>query len=77
MAELPITRIWINNGCIACGTCQDLVPQVFKVTADNCRITDAAQQHFVTCRTQIIKAAEECPTKVIRVLNYNERPAVF
>lgn len=73
----PITRIWINNGCIACGACQDLAPLVFKVTGDTCRLADSAHVRFISDREQIIKAAEECPTKVIRVLGHNERPVVF
>lgn len=77
MNERVITRIWINTGCIACSACEAAVPAVFAMTDDSCRIRDGAHRHFMTERDAIIKAAEECPAKAIRIMGYNERVEMF
>lgn len=45
----PVARIWIEAGCIQCGWCSDLVPDVFLVTGDAlCEIRGQARVDHLT-----------------------------
>lgn len=58
------TKPTIEPGCIACGSCQFIAPEVFKVT-DKSRVkTDV---DFDTYAERIKKAAQACPVQVIRL----------
>lgn len=35
---MPITRVWIEDGCIVCNACETACPEVFHVTEDTCHI---------------------------------------
>lgn len=35
---MPITKVWIEEGCIVCNACEAECPDVFHVTADSCHI---------------------------------------
>lgn len=37
-------RVWIDDGCIQCRWCQDLVPQVFICGEDGTRISAAVRE---------------------------------
>ncbi len=40
----PVGRVWIEEGCIQCGWCSDLLPDVFRVTKDHrCEIIGEAR----------------------------------
>lgn len=52
----------IEPGCIACGSCQFIVPEVFTVT-DRSRVSENAD--FRAYEELIRKAAAACPVKVI------------
>jgi len=65
---MPITKVSIEEGCITCNLCMDLVPEVFLVTNDQgCIVTDDAHKHFVTRANEIRQAASDCPVEVIKV----------
>jgi ferredoxin len=32
-SDMTIRRVWIDEGCISCNLCKDLVPEVFEVPA--------------------------------------------
>lgn len=65
---MPITRVSIEEGCITCNLCMDLVPEVFLVTNDKgCIVLDDAQKHFIAHADLIRQAASDCPVEVIKV----------
>jgi ferredoxin len=61
MDEKP--KVWITPGCITCGRCEFLVPEIFEVT-DVARVKDTidAQKH----EAAIKQAALTCPVQVIK-----------
>ncbi len=63
-----IVKVWIEEGCIVCDACETSAPTVFDVTDDTCLIRpEAMAAEFTTPLTdEIIEAAEECPTDVIK-----------
>lgn len=60
---MAITRVWIEDGCIACGNCEAICPEVFSVT-DQAEIR--ANVDFEAYEEGIIEAAESCPVDVIK-----------
>jgi ferredoxin len=64
---MPITRLWIEEGCIACSLCSDLAPEVFSVVdGDPCVIKPDAGVHFAARDEEIRDAANDCPVEVIK-----------
>jgi ferredoxin len=64
----PITRVSIEEGCISCQLCQDMVPEVFRVDdGQDCVIRDGAREWFEARAEAIREAAEDCPVEVIKV----------
>lgn len=56
-------KVWIEPGCISCGSCAYLAPEVFKVT-DVSRIQEGAD---IQKNSELIeKAARACPVQVIK-----------
>lgn len=60
---MAITKVWIEEGCIACGSCEQICPEVFRVT-DQSRVQEGV--NFADYEAQIIEAAECCPAEVIK-----------
>lgn len=54
----------IDPGCIACGSCQFIVPEVFEVT-DRSRVKKNV--NFEAYEEKITLAAKKCPVNVIRI----------
>lgn len=61
---MAISKVWIEEGCIVCDACEDVCPEVFKVTEDSCDVLDGVD--FNEFEDQIIEAAESCPVEVIK-----------
>ncbi|MDO5569872.1 MAG: ferredoxin [Bacteroidales bacterium] len=60
---MGINKVWIDPGCISCGNCESVCPEVFEVT-DECHvIADAPLNEY---EEGIRVAAEECPVHVIQ-----------
>jgi len=57
-------NVKIEPGCISCGSCEFLVPEVFKVIVTSQVKTDADLQQF---RDRIREAAAKCPVQVIKI----------
>jgi ferredoxin len=55
-------KVYIKPGCISCGSCQFIAPEVFEVT-DISRIKPDAD--FERHAQAITLAAERCPVQVI------------
>jgi ferredoxin len=54
-------NVQIVPGCIACGVCESLCPEVFTVT-DECT---ADTTRVIGCETACREAAKACPVNVI------------
>lgn len=65
-----IECVFITEGCISCGACQAICPEVFSVSVENSDTaivrTDAAA-HYETHRAQVEAAALACCVSVIKV----------
>jgi len=59
---MAITKLWIDEGCIACNACEEVAPDIFEVD-DECTVkmgVDLAQNEDL-----IREAADSCPVDVI------------
>lgn len=63
---MAIKKVWIEEGCTACGLCEDICPEVFKVD-DLATVIDGV--NYADYEEKIKEAAESCPVEVIK---YNE-----
>lgn len=55
-------KVWVDDECIACGTCVDLCPDVFELEGDIATVkagADLSQDDAIT------EAAEACPVEAI------------
>ena len=60
---MAIKRVWIEEDCIACGTCEGFCPEVFTVT-DRSRVNEGV--NFDDFEAGIKEATESCPVEVIK-----------
>ena len=60
---MAIKSVWIEEDCIACGTCEGICPEVFQVT-DRSRVNEGV--NFNDYEEGIKEAAESCPVSVIK-----------
>lgn len=60
---MVIKKVWIEEGCTACGLCEDICPEVFKVE-DVANVIEGV--NFDDYEEQIKEAAESCPVEVIK-----------
>ena len=60
--EIFMKKVVIKPGCITCGTCEFIAPEVFEVT-DICRVKDDAPLR--DARDAIKQAIAQCPVNVI------------
>jgi len=60
---MAITRVWIEDGCTACGVCESTCPELF-VVEDTAIIIEGVD--FNEYEDQIVESAENCPVEVIK-----------
>lgn len=60
---MAVTKVWIEEGCTACGVCEDTCPDVFKVEDEASVIEGVNYSDFTD---EIKEAAESCPVEVIK-----------
>lgn len=60
---MEITEVWIEDGCISCGLCGDLCPQVFTVEDIAYVKTGVNYNEFAE---KITECANSCPVEVIK-----------
>jgi len=81
---MTITRVWIDEGCIACGACPLTCPTVFAIPDGDAEVLGTARMDGITspnrserCQlnaagraqtAEIEEAAEGCPVDVIRFM---------
>lgn len=60
---MAVNKVWIIEGCISCGLCSEISPEVFDLE-DVAVVKDNAD--FNGHESEIKEAAESCPTEVIK-----------
>jgi ferredoxin len=60
---MAISKVWIVDGCTACGLCSEICPEVFTVE-DEATVIEGV--NFSNFEKQIKEAAESCPVEVIK-----------
>lgn len=60
---MAIKKVWIEEGCTACGLCESISPEVF-VVEDEAVVIEGAV--FDGNENDIIEAADSCPVDVIK-----------
>ena len=60
---MSIKKVWIEEGCISCGNCESVCPEVFEVT-DHSHVKEHVD--YDKFEEGIKTAAEECPAQVIK-----------
>ena len=60
---MDITKVWMGEGCIACGACELACPEVFRIE-DIAYVNEGVNYPEYT--DQIVEAAEGCPVEVIK-----------
>lgn len=59
----PVSKVWIEAGCIICNACEDIAPDVFLVNDEGCIVRDGAP---LDNGPLIQEAAEACPVEIIK-----------
>ncbi len=60
---MAIKKVWIEEGCTACGLCEDICPEVF-VLEDQVVVIEGV--NYSDYEKQIKEAADSCPVEVIK-----------
>ena len=60
---MAINKVWIEDGCTACGLCSDICPEVF-VLKDVATVVEGIR--YSDFEEMIVEAAESCPVEVIK-----------
>jgi len=60
---MTIIIVWIEEGCTACGLCEDICPEVFKLE-DLATVIKGV--NYPDYEEQIKEASESCPVEVIK-----------
>lgn len=63
MGAKSVKRVYIEPGCISCGTCESICPKVFKVT-DVAHVNENVPVSSFS--DEIREAADVCPVTVIK-----------
>ena len=61
---MPITRVWIEDGCVSCGLSESNCPEVFKVKDEGSTVIEGVDYSLL--EEKIKEAAEMCPVEVIK-----------
>lgn len=62
---MAVSKIWIEVGCTACGLCQNICPEVFKMKEI---VTIIEEANYANYEEKIKEAAESCPVEIIRYI---------
>lgn len=61
---MAITKVEILEGCISCGVCESICPEVFEMP-DTARVKSGV--NYNQYEEKIKEAADACPVSVIKV----------
>jgi len=62
---MAIKKVWIEEGCIADGICNDVCPDVFGLNDDGEAFVEDGADYDAN-EDDIKEAAEQCPVEIIR-----------
>lgn len=62
---MAIEKVWIEEGCTACGLCEEMCPEVFKIEETAIVLKGV---NYADYEAKIKNAAESCPVEVIRYI---------
>ena len=62
---MSITKVWIEKDCTACGLCEEICPEVFKMK-DLATVIEGLK--YSDYEEKIKEAAKSCPVEVIRYI---------
>jgi ferredoxin len=60
---MAISKVWIIEGCISCGLCSEISPEVFEMEDFAVVKDDATYNDY---EAEIKESAESCPVEVIK-----------
>jgi ferredoxin len=60
---MAISKVWIEEGCTACGLCEEICPEVFRME-DEATVIEGV--NYADYEEGIKEAAENCPVEVIK-----------
>ena len=60
---MAIEKVWIIEGCISCGLCTELCPEVFRM--EEVAVVNEGV-NYSDFEAGIKESAESCPTEVIK-----------
>ncbi len=60
---MSIKRVWVEDDCISCGSCESFCPEVFEVI-DISQVKEGVV--FADFEAGITDAADNCPVSVIK-----------
>ena len=60
---MAIKKVWIEEGCSACGLCEEICPEVFKLK-DEATVIEGV--NYSDYKEKIKEAAESYPVEVIK-----------
>jgi ferredoxin len=55
-------KVWVDDECIACGTCVDMMPEVFELEGEIATVIEGAD---LSQDDKIVETAESCPVEAI------------
>ena len=61
---MAITRVWIEDGCISCGSSESNCPEIFKIKDEGATVIEGVDYSLL--EEKIKEAAEGCPVEVIK-----------
>jgi ferredoxin len=64
---VAITKVWIEDGCITCGSSEATCPEVFKIDISRGTTIVLPDVDFTLFESKIRQAAAACPVKVIKI----------
>jgi len=57
-----VKKVWVDENCVACGSCVEVCPEVFELEGDIAFIKEGAD---LSLDAKIIESAEVCPVEAI------------
>lgn len=60
---MAVIKVWIEDGCTACGLCEEICPEVFKLEEE---ATVLKGVDYAAYTDKIKEAADSCPVEVIK-----------
>jgi len=59
---MAIKKVWIEEGCTACGLCEEICPEVFEMK-DSATVIEGV--NYTDYEEKIKEAADSCPVGII------------